>query len=104
VRSVWIGESWNNKYINETIRIKLFINCDIVSVDGVRFPVQERDVSVIHVVQTGSGAEPASCLMGTGGNHLVGITRLGHEADHSPPSSAEVKNGGAIRPLPYTSS
>jgi hypothetical protein len=26
------------------------------------------------------------------------------EADHSPPSSAEVKNGGAILPLPYKSS
>jgi hypothetical protein len=24
----------------------------------------------------------------------------GHEADHSPPSSAEVKNGGATPPLP----
>jgi hypothetical protein len=27
----------------------------------------------------------------------------GHEADHSTPSSAEVKNGGAIPPLPLTS-
>jgi hypothetical protein len=26
------------------------------------------------------------------------------EADHSPPSGAEVKNGGAINPLPHTSS
>jgi hypothetical protein len=26
------------------------------------------------------------------------------EADHSPPSSAEVKNSGAITPLPHTSS
>jgi hypothetical protein len=30
--------------------------------------------------------------------------RLGHEADHSPSSSAEVKNGGAIPSLPRTSS
>jgi hypothetical protein len=29
---------------------------------------------------------------------------LGHEADYSPPSSAEVKNGGAIPPLPHASS
>jgi hypothetical protein len=28
----------------------------------------------------------------------------GHEADHSPPSFAEVKNGGAIPPLPHMSS
>jgi hypothetical protein len=29
---------------------------------------------------------------------------LGHEADHSLPSSAEIKNGGAIPPHPLTSS
>jgi hypothetical protein len=29
-----------------------------------------------------------------------GVKRPGREADHSPPSSAEVKNGGAIPPLP----
>jgi hypothetical protein len=27
------------------------------------------------------------------------VKRPGREADHSPPSSAEVKNGGAISPL-----
>jgi hypothetical protein len=32
------------------------------------------------------------------------VKRPGREADHSPPSNAEVENGGAIRPLPYTSS
>jgi hypothetical protein len=37
-------------------------------------------------VQTGSGAHPASCTMGTGGK-----ARPGRDADHSPPSSAEVK-------------
>jgi hypothetical protein len=31
-----------------------------------------------------------------------GVKRQGLEADHSPPSSAEVKNGGAIRPLLHT--
>jgi hypothetical protein len=30
-----------------------------------------------------------------------GAKRPGREADHSPPSSAEVKNGGAIPPLPH---
>jgi hypothetical protein len=29
-----------------------------------------------------------------------GVKRQGREADHSPPSSYEVKNGGAIAPLP----
>jgi hypothetical protein len=30
-----------------------------------------------------------------------GVKRQGDEADHSPPSSAEVKEGGAIPPLPH---
>jgi hypothetical protein len=32
------------------------------------------------------------------------VKRQGREADHSPPSSVEVKNGGAIPPLPYVPS
>jgi hypothetical protein len=35
---------------------------------------------------------------------IGGVKRLGHEADHSPPSSAEVENGGTISPLPLMSS
>jgi hypothetical protein len=35
----------------------------------------------------GSGTHPASCPMGTGGK-----ARPGRDADHSPPSSAEVEN------------
>jgi hypothetical protein len=31
---------------------------------------------------------------------LLEVKQVGREADHSPPSSAEVKNGGAIPPLP----
>jgi hypothetical protein len=34
----------------------------------------------------------------------LGVKRLGRESDNSPPSSAEVKNGGAIPPLPNMSS
>jgi hypothetical protein len=34
---------------------------------GVRSPAQAKDFSSIHCVQTGSGAHPASCTMGTGG-------------------------------------
>jgi hypothetical protein len=41
--------------------------------------------------------------MGTRGP-FSGIKRLARDADHSPPSSAEVENGGAIPPLPHTSS
>jgi hypothetical protein len=33
-----------------------------------------------------------------------GVKRLRREGDHSPPSSVQIKNGGAIPPLPHTSS
>jgi hypothetical protein len=69
----------------------------------VRFPVGTRHIPVFHEVKTGYEAHPASHPMETGGFSL-GVKRPGHEADHSPPSSAEVKNGGAIPPLPQTSS
>jgi hypothetical protein len=35
---------------------------------------------------------------------FLGVKRSRREADHSPPSSVEVKNGGAIPPLPHMSS
>jgi hypothetical protein len=50
------------------------------------------DVSSSPCVQTGSGADPASYPMGTGGSFPRGKAQLGCDADHSPPSSAEVKN------------
>jgi hypothetical protein len=53
---------------------------------GDQFPAGKREFSLLHVVQ-----------IGTGGSFP------GRKADHSPPSSAEVKNGGAIPPLPNTS-
>jgi hypothetical protein len=33
-----------------------------------------------------------------------GVKRQGREGDHSFPYTAEIKNGGAIPPLPHTSS
>jgi hypothetical protein len=44
----------------------------------------------LHRVQNGSGAHPASYPMGIRGTSL-GVKWPGREADHSPPSSAEVK-------------
>jgi hypothetical protein len=35
------------------------------------------------------------------GLFLLGLKQQGSEADHSPPSGAEVKNCGAITPLPH---
>jgi hypothetical protein len=43
-------------------------------------------------VQTGSETHPASYTMGTGGPFPGGKARPGRDADHSPPSSAEVEN------------
>jgi hypothetical protein len=47
-------------------------------------------LSLHHRVQTGSGAHPASYPMGTRALSL-GVKRSEREADHSPPSRAEVK-------------
>jgi hypothetical protein len=41
-------------------------------------------------VQTGPGAHPAFCTIGTGS--IPGVKRPGRGADHPPPSSAEVEN------------
>jgi hypothetical protein len=46
----------------------------------------------LHVVDTGSGAHPSSYPIGTGGLFPRGVKRPGRESDHSPPTSAEVKN------------
>jgi hypothetical protein len=36
------------------------------------------------------------------GAFSLGVKRPGREADYSPPTSAEFKNGGAIPPIPHT--
>jgi hypothetical protein len=58
----------------------------------VRSPTGAEDFSSSPSVQTGSGAHPASYPMGTGGSFPGGNARQGRDADHLPPSSAEVKN------------
>jgi hypothetical protein len=49
---------------------------------------QGQECSLLHVVKTSYGTQPASYPMGTGGH---GARRPGREADHSLPTSAEVK-------------
>jgi hypothetical protein len=56
-------------------------------VTGVRSPAEAKDFSSSFFVQTSSEAHPDSYSMSTGGK-----ARLGRDADHSPQSSAEVKN------------
>jgi hypothetical protein len=59
---------------------------------AVRSPARVEDYSSILCVQTGSGAHPASCPMGTGGPFPGVKARPGRDADYSPLSSAEVVN------------
>jgi hypothetical protein len=59
---------------------------------GVRSPAGAEDFSSSLWVQTGSGAHPASCIMGTGGPFPWGKARPGRDADYSLPSNAEVAN------------
>jgi hypothetical protein len=58
----------------------------------VRSPAEAKGFSSSFCVQTGSGAHPASCTMDTRGPFPGGKARPGRDADHSPPSSAEVEN------------
>jgi hypothetical protein len=58
---------------------------------GVRSPAGAENFSSSPCVQTGSGVHPASYPMGTGGPFPGDKARPGRDADHPPPSSAEVK-------------
>jgi hypothetical protein len=63
---------------------------------------QELEI-FLYSTASSSGDHLASHPVGPRGSS-PGVRRLGREADHSPPSSAKVKNGGAIPSLPHTSS
>jgi hypothetical protein len=56
----------------------------------VRFPAGAGKFSLHHRVQKGSGAHPSSYQMSTR-DSFPGGKAAGAEADHSPPSSAEIK-------------
>jgi hypothetical protein len=58
----------------------------------VRSLAEEKDFSCSLCVQASSGAHPASCTIGTEGPLPETKSRPGRDADHSPPSSAEVEN------------
>jgi hypothetical protein len=49
-----------------------------------RFPAEAKNFSSSLCVQTGSGALPVSCTMGTGGHFPGAKTRPGRDIDHSP--------------------
>jgi hypothetical protein len=58
---------------------------------SVRFPARAGSFSLHQRVQNGSGAHPASYSTGIWDSSSGGVKRPGLETDHSPPSSAEVK-------------
>jgi hypothetical protein len=58
---------------------------------------QGQDFSLLHSVQTSLRRTHPLGARGV----FPGVKRPGREADHSPPSNAEVKNGGAIPPLSH---
>jgi hypothetical protein len=70
---------------------------------GIRGPTGARDFTLLHSVETGSGAHPSSLPVAIG-SPSPGVKQPQREADTSPPSSSEVRTGGATPPLPDTSS
>jgi hypothetical protein len=60
---------------------------------------QGQDFSLLHSVHKGSGAQPASYLLDSGGS-FPEVKLPEHEAHHLPQSSGEAKNGRGISPLP----
>jgi hypothetical protein len=73
-------------------------SCNFVCLPG--WTTEGRSSS-LHVIQTGSRDHPASYPMGTLSS-FPGVRRPGREANHSPPTIAEVKKSGSIHPLPHT--
>jgi hypothetical protein len=61
---------------------------------------QGREVLLFFKDYTNSGAHPASYLVGTG-VFFLGVKWPGHETDHTPVYSSEVKNSGDRPPLPH---
>jgi hypothetical protein len=66
----------------------------------VRFPAGAGNFSLHYCVRIGSGTHPVFFPMGAGGSFPGGVKRPGREADHSPPSSAEVKNAWSYTSTP----
>jgi hypothetical protein len=69
---------------------------------GIRFPAGVEDFSLLQSIQTSSGAWSTSYPKDIRGS-FSRVKWQRHKTDHSPPSSAKVKNDGAVPPLPHTS-
>jgi hypothetical protein len=93
-----IGDLFQNfqeiKHLNPLASVCKQPDCRIATgylLDGRElFPTGEKDISLYHNVHSAS--------------YTMGTREQGHEVGHSPPSSAEIKNGGAMPPSPNMSS
>jgi hypothetical protein len=76
----------NYVYLDERSRVSSGSTVSDYGLDdraiGVRSLAEAKNFSPILCVQTGSGAHPASCTMGTGGPFPGGKARPGRDADH----------------------
>jgi hypothetical protein len=82
-------KSWRYKSRDSSVGIALGYGLDDLG-SRVRFPAGAGNFSLHHSVQNGSEAHPASYPMDTRALTLR-AKWSGREADHSPPSGAEVK-------------
>jgi hypothetical protein len=78
------------KIVIDCLGPDLIVHICIYSYDWGSNPDRAGNFSLQHHVQTGSGAHPPFYPLGTRGS-FPGVKQLGSEADHSPPSSAKVK-------------
>jgi hypothetical protein len=63
---------------------------------------QEEEIFLLFMTsRTALGAHLTSYTMGTVGSFLGVKAAGGRNIDHSPATSAEVKNGGDLPPLPF---
>jgi hypothetical protein len=69
---------------------------------GVRFLVGSRGFFLRNRVRIVSGAHPDSSPVGTGAL-FPGVKQPGHEADQSPPFSAELRNSRSCASIPHMS-
>jgi hypothetical protein len=80
---------WFQKYTSSSVGIATGYGLDDLGEREFEYR-QGKKFSLLHIVQTGSGVHPTSYKMGTGGS-FPEVKRQRREADHSPPTSAEVK-------------
>jgi hypothetical protein len=89
--TVWYFNFTTKKHKGAGIAQSVYRLATVWTTEGSEFKSwYGQEFSLVHVVQTGSGAHPVSYPMSPGGS-FPEEKRQGREADHSPPTSVEVK-------------